>query len=388
VVSPYDAELYGHWWFEGPDFLNFLFRKLHHDQDVIKPITGPEFLERHPECEVAQPPFCTWGAKGYAEVWLNPGNDWIYPHLEMAAERMVELARRFREPNGLQRRALDQAARELLLAQASDWAFIMKTNTMVEYAKKRTRDHVARFTYLYRALVGEVMPMSRSCWSSKSATTSFQIDYRVYTKERAPWPAAGQARQKADPQIRGGRDGTRHCRGIAMRSRHLGAVRCPPVPGRLVGLISPHAGLYYSGPVAAHGYSLLRGRAGLSVVLVGPSHRVAFEGLALAARGAFETPLGQTPIDELLASELLAADSHIVNAPRPHRDEHSLEMQLPFLQHLVRELRIVPILMGEQTREEVDALAAALSKVLPGRDVLLVATTTRRRWRTGWTRWW
>ena len=156
---------------------------------------------------------------------------------------------------------------------------------------------------------------------------------------------------------------------------YLGAVRCPPVPGRLVGLISPHAGLYYSGPVAAHGYSLLRGRAGLSVVLVGPSHRVAFEGLALVARGAFETPLGQTPIDEPLASELLAADSHIVNAPRPHRDEHSLEMQLPFLQHLVRELRIVPILMGEQTREEVDALAAALSKVLPGRDVLLVASS-------------
>ncbi len=156
VVSPYDAELYGHWWFEGPDFLNFLFRKMHFDQDVVKPITPSEYLGRYPELEVCQPPMCTWGAKGYAEVWLNPGNDWIYPHLEVAAERMVELARRFMSPSELERRALNQAARELLLAQSSDWAFIMKTNTMVEYANKRTRDHIARFTYLYRGLLGEL----------------------------------------------------------------------------------------------------------------------------------------------------------------------------------------------------------------------------------------
>lgn len=156
VVSPYDAELYGHWWFEGPDFLNYLFRKMHFDQDVVKPITPSEYLERHPDLDVCQPPMCTWGAKGYAEVWLNPGNDWIYVHLDFAAERMVELARRFAAPSDLERRALNQAARELLLAQSSDWAFIMKTNTMVEYANKRTRDHIARFTYLYRGLKGEL----------------------------------------------------------------------------------------------------------------------------------------------------------------------------------------------------------------------------------------
>ena len=127
VVSPYDAELFGHWWFEGPDFLNFLFRKMHFDQDVVKPITPPEYLERFPDLQVAQPPMSTWGDKGYAEVWLNEGNDWIYRHLDKAAERMVELARRFQHPNDLERRALNQAARELLLAQSSDWAFIMKT---------------------------------------------------------------------------------------------------------------------------------------------------------------------------------------------------------------------------------------------------------------------
>jgi 1,4-alpha-glucan branching enzyme len=181
VVSPYDAELFGHWWFEGPDFLNYLFRKMHYDQDVIKPITAPQFLERHPDCEVAQPPMCTWGAKGYADVWLNPGNDWIYPHLEIAAERMVELARRFETPNDLERRALDQAARELLLAQSSDWAFIMKTNTTVEYAKKRTRDHIARFTYLYRALVGELMLEQPIVAEFEDRDNVFpEIDYRVY----------------------------------------------------------------------------------------------------------------------------------------------------------------------------------------------------------------
>jgi 1,4-alpha-glucan branching enzyme len=181
VLSPYDAELFGHWWFEGPDFLNFLFRKMHFDQDVVKPTTPSEYLDRFPELEVCQPPMCTWGAKGYAEVWLNEGNHWIYPHLDMAAERMVELARRFEYPNDRERRALNQAARELLLAQSSDWAFIMKTNTTVEYANKRTRDHIARFDYLYRMLAtGGFLeePILREFEERDNIFPA--IDYRVY----------------------------------------------------------------------------------------------------------------------------------------------------------------------------------------------------------------
>jgi len=107
---------------------------------------------------VVQPPMCTWGAKGFAEVWLNPSNDWIYPHLEMAAERMTELARKFESPNDLERRALSQAARELLLAQASDWAFIIKTGTMVDYAVRRTKEHLLRFTRLYEQLKAGTTP--------------------------------------------------------------------------------------------------------------------------------------------------------------------------------------------------------------------------------------
>ncbi len=147
------------------------------------------------------------------------------------------------------------------------------------------------------------------------------------------------------------------------------------VAGRLVGLVSPHAGLYYSGPVAAYGYSLLREREPMSVLLVGPAHRAAFEGVALHARGAWETPLGCAPIDEELADALLAADPAVKDDPGPHRDEHSLEMQLPFLQRVMAGLRIVPLLMGTQARDEVDALALALAKVAAERNVLLVASS-------------
>jgi AmmeMemoRadiSam system protein B len=157
---------------------------------------------------------------------------------------------------------------------------------------------------------------------------------------------------------------------------YLAAV--PPLasPGRLVGLISPHAGLMYSGPVAAHGYALLRGKEDLVAVLVGPSHRVPFEGLAVYARGAFETPLGRVEVDEAVAGRLLSAHPFMVDLPQPHRGEHSLEMQLPFLQHLVKGLRIVPVLMGHQKEDEVRALVAGLVEAATARtDVILVASS-------------
>ncbi len=157
---------------------------------------------------------------------------------------------------------------------------------------------------------------------------------------------------------------------------YLEAARAAPPPGRLVALVSPHAGLRYSGPVAAYGYGLLRGAAeGLTVVLVGPSHRAAFDGVAVHARGAWDTPLGRAPIDEEIAQALLDADRVAFDDPGVHRDEHSLEMQMPFLQRLVPGLRIVPLLMGSQSRREVEALGAALGKALAGRRALLVASS-------------
>jgi 1,4-alpha-glucan branching enzyme len=149
VVAPYDAELFGHWWFEGPWFLEALFRKSAYEQDVFKLGTPVDYLQANPENQVSTPSMSSWGANGYAGMWLDESNDWIYRHLGKCSTLMAGLARDFPETDTLKSRALNQAARELLLAQSSDWAFIMKTGTMVDYAVRRTREHVLRFHRLH-----------------------------------------------------------------------------------------------------------------------------------------------------------------------------------------------------------------------------------------------
>ncbi len=152
IVAPYDAELFGHWWFEGPDFLNYFFRKTAYDQNSYRLITPSEYLEMYPINQVSVPNASSWGHKGYNEVWLEKSNEWIYRHLHKAGERMINLANENRDAHGLKARALNQAARELLLAQSSDWAFIMKSGTMVDYAIRRTKTHLHNFTRLFYAI--------------------------------------------------------------------------------------------------------------------------------------------------------------------------------------------------------------------------------------------
>ena len=149
IISPYDAELFGHWWFEGPAWLDMLIRKIAFNQNTVKLITPSEYLKEYPVNQMTMPSMSSWGFKGYHEVWLEKSNSWIYRHLHKAADRMIELADTYPDAEGDLRRALNQAARELLLAQSSDWAFIMKTGTMVEYAVKRTKMHLYRFNKLY-----------------------------------------------------------------------------------------------------------------------------------------------------------------------------------------------------------------------------------------------
>jgi 1,4-alpha-glucan branching enzyme len=152
VVAPYDAELFGHWWYEGPEFIDLLVRKACCDQKLFELITPGEFLGRHPTHQVAMPAASSWGEGGYWKVWLNEKNEWIYPHLRIAQDRMTELARRFPQPDPLPERMLKQAARELLLAQASDWPFILRTETSPGYARKRVQEHILRFTRAYEQL--------------------------------------------------------------------------------------------------------------------------------------------------------------------------------------------------------------------------------------------
>lgn len=154
LVSPYDAELFGHWWFEGPQWLEAVIRRMGEQPDAVALTTPSAYLARHPSLQSALPSASSWGDGGYNAFWLNPGNDWIYPYLHDAARRMHALARQHGDapPGSLNHRALQQAARSLLLAQSSDWAFIMKSDTAKEYALRRTQDHLARFNYLEQCI--------------------------------------------------------------------------------------------------------------------------------------------------------------------------------------------------------------------------------------------
>nr|MDA8243613.1 DUF1957 domain-containing protein [Elusimicrobiota bacterium] len=154
VVSMYDAELYGHWWYEGTDFLEFLFKKVHYDQKTIRMVTPSEYLSMHPDNQVVQPSMSTWGDKGYNEVWLNGTNDWMYRHLHKQAERMVELANKFPRAAGTLKRALNQCGRELVLGMSSDWAFLMTVGTAKSYSTKRFVSHTHRFNGLYEQIMG------------------------------------------------------------------------------------------------------------------------------------------------------------------------------------------------------------------------------------------
>ena len=139
IVAPYDAELFGHWWFEGPSWLNYLIRKISLEQKTIRLITLSEYLEEYPVNQVSTPCASSWGYRGFHETWLNGSNDWIYRHLHQGALFMERLVKSHPQAEGLILRALKQAARELLLAQASDWAFMSNTGAMTEYAPEGQR---------------------------------------------------------------------------------------------------------------------------------------------------------------------------------------------------------------------------------------------------------
>ncbi|MBA2482043.1 MAG: DUF1957 domain-containing protein [Planctomycetes bacterium] len=180
IVSPYDAELFGHWWFEGPQFIESIFHAAQGTRHHILPVTGSEYLAEHAIHQVVMPSASSWGDAGFNGVWLNPTNDWLYRHLHAAEERMVECARRHADAQGDLRRALNQMARELLLAQSSDWAFIMTTGTTVPYALRRTKDHINRFTGLYEQVMSGRLDHAAIEQIEWRDSIFQEIDYRCY----------------------------------------------------------------------------------------------------------------------------------------------------------------------------------------------------------------
>ncbi len=152
ITCPYDAELFGHWWFEGPDFLEALFRQAAPVESIALS-TPAHFLQEVQVHQQTMPATSTWGEESYFAVWLDESNAWIYRHLRNAEVRMLHLVQDAgHDPTT--NRALTQAGRELLLAQSSDWPFIIKTGTTVEYAEGRLSDHLEAFDRL-AAMIGD-----------------------------------------------------------------------------------------------------------------------------------------------------------------------------------------------------------------------------------------
>jgi 1,4-alpha-glucan branching enzyme len=141
IVCPYDAELFGHWWFEGPDWLDAVLRTLACTPG-LEAVALSDDLAARPAVQALTPAASTWGWRGHQAVWLSPANEWVHPHLYATADRLVRVYRATRRPDAPRRRALTQALRELFLAQSSDWAFMMARETAVAYATRRTVEHL------------------------------------------------------------------------------------------------------------------------------------------------------------------------------------------------------------------------------------------------------
>ncbi|MDY0038997.1 MAG: AmmeMemoRadiSam system protein B, partial [Desulforhabdus sp.] len=157
--------------------------------------------------------------------------------------------------------------------------------------------------------------------------------------------------------------------------KYLDQAAVSPLKGDIVGLIVPHAGYVYSGGVAAHAYKLLLDQPFERVLIVAPSHRAYFKGASVYKLGGYRTPLGVVPLDRELVDSLLKQPIEIDYVPQAHAQEHSLEIQLPFLQVVIKEFKLTPIVMGDQAFENCSKLAEAIAAVCEGKRALLVASS-------------
>ncbi|HTX72061.1 MAG TPA: 1,4-alpha-glucan branching protein domain-containing protein [Rectinemataceae bacterium] len=182
MVCPYDAELFGHWWFEGPLWLEALFRQA--EGGPLDIVTLGEYLRQFPENQVSMPEFSSWGDGGYAEVWLDGSNDWIYRHLFKAIERMTELAERFPDESGLRERILNQAAREVILAMCSDWALIMRAGKAHAFARRQVEDAIGNFGKIYDMLCSNTVGTEWLTRLEKRNNIFPDVNYRIFRKKR------------------------------------------------------------------------------------------------------------------------------------------------------------------------------------------------------------
>lgn len=166
--------------------------------------------------------------------------------------------------------------------------------------------------------------------------------------------------------------------GVQLRTevgRLLNAVQQWRPTGRVIALVSPHAGYEYSGAVAAHAFSTLHGRSIDTVVIVSPSHKEYFDGISVFDGGAYSTPLGRVPIDEQLREDLLCNDLILESSARGHGVEHAIEVQLPFLQCMLGQVKFLPVVIGNQCREYCFHLGTRLATLLQDKNAIMIAST-------------
>ncbi|MCX8015533.1 MAG: AmmeMemoRadiSam system protein B, partial [candidate division WOR-3 bacterium] len=147
------------------------------------------------------------------------------------------------------------------------------------------------------------------------------------------------------------------------------------IPGKILGIVVPHAGYPYSGPTAAYAYKAITNKDYQTVILIGPTHYVFFDGVAVYGKGSWQTPLGQVEVDEQLAQAIVNQNEHIKDSPQTHRQEHSLEVQIPFLQKSLTNFKIVPIMLCEPSYELCETLAKAIANTVKNKNVLLLASS-------------
>ncbi len=198
LVAPFDAELFGHWWSEGPRFLEAVFRAAA-GSETVRLGTPAEFLEGDPALEVVTPSACTWGDKGYYEVWLNDENAWIYPHLHAAERRLVALVDAHPRAHGAFRRALAQLGRELLLAQSSDWAFLVTTSTAGDYPKNRTLAFLRRFEKLASDLERQTVDLPFLAECERRDAIFADLDPSAWASRSVTRPGAGSLTDLSTP---------------------------------------------------------------------------------------------------------------------------------------------------------------------------------------------
>jgi 1,4-alpha-glucan branching enzyme len=181
IVSPYDAELFGHWWFEGPQWLYCLLRELA-DQDDLATSTPAEYLNAHPIQQKSMPAPSSWGKNGYYEHWVNPKTDWMWRLLHEAAGRLRQTVQDHasKPPDKLEARLLCQAGRELMLAQSSDWPFMITNGTTEQYARRRFNDHIHRFHDLLRDFDQSQIDLPRLEALEYMDAVFPELDYRLF----------------------------------------------------------------------------------------------------------------------------------------------------------------------------------------------------------------